>query len=206
MTALIPNSQTTNGVETYEDMFKEITRKLYGEETSHGLHTLGTPVAHIASGTTANIPDGERSFTTLVSVFSFLAWSSIENLFFFSTILQSSERNVGPIDYEQTASGIDGNSLLKNDDHLTAFGLALMQNGFPTHNSILNSHPFHQMNKQPNLPNTNNLNQSNGNMNQMANHQHNDGMQEKWSNPQQNTNEMNAWKTNNYQAPQKHFK
>lgn len=69
MTALIPNSQA-NGVETYEDMFKEITRKLYGEETSHGVHTLGTPVAHIASGTNTNIPDGERSFTTLVSSFA----------------------------------------------------------------------------------------------------------------------------------------
>lgn len=65
MTTLIPNSQA--GVEAYEDMFKEITRKLYGEETSHGLHTLGTPVAHIASGTT--IPDGDRSFTTLVRLY-----------------------------------------------------------------------------------------------------------------------------------------
>lgn len=63
MTTLIPNSQAT-GVEAYEDMFKEITRKLYGEETSHGLHTLGAPVTHIASG--ATIPDGDRSFTTLV--------------------------------------------------------------------------------------------------------------------------------------------
>lgn len=65
MTTLIPNTQA--GVESYEDMFKEITRKLYGEETSHGLHTLGTPVAHIASGTT--IPDGDRSFTTLVRLY-----------------------------------------------------------------------------------------------------------------------------------------
>lgn len=78
MTALIPTSSQANGVETYEDMFKEITRKLYGEETSHGLHTLGTPVAHIASGTNTNIPDGERSFTTLVSsmasIFFFFFW------------------------------------------------------------------------------------------------------------------------------------
>lgn len=65
MTTLIPSSQTTTGVEAYEDMFKEITRKLYGEETGHGLHTLGTPVAHVAtSGPT--LPEGERSFTTLV--------------------------------------------------------------------------------------------------------------------------------------------
>lgn len=56
---------TSNGVETYEDMFKEITRKLYGEETGHGLHTLGTPVAHVATGG-PTVPEGERSFTTLV--------------------------------------------------------------------------------------------------------------------------------------------
>lgn len=54
------------GVETYEDMFKEITRKLYGEETGHGLHTLGTPIAHVAT-TGPTLPEGERSFTTLIS-------------------------------------------------------------------------------------------------------------------------------------------
>lgn len=53
----------------YEDMFKEITRKLYGEETGHGLHTLGTPIAHVAT-TGPTVPEGEeRSFTTLVRVF-----------------------------------------------------------------------------------------------------------------------------------------
>lgn len=54
------------GVEAYEDMFKEITRKLYGEETGHGLHTLGTPIAHVAT-TGPTVPEGERSFTTLIS-------------------------------------------------------------------------------------------------------------------------------------------
>lgn len=58
MTTLIPNSQSS-GVEAYEDMFKEITRKLYGEDASHNLHTP----AHITSGAT----DVERSFTNLVS-------------------------------------------------------------------------------------------------------------------------------------------
>lgn len=53
MTTLIPSSQT----EAYEDMFKEITKKLYGEEASQSLHT---PIAHIT-------PDVERSFTNLVS-------------------------------------------------------------------------------------------------------------------------------------------
>lgn len=70
MTTLIPSSQPT-GVEAYEDMFKEITRKLYGEETGHGLHTLGTPVAHVATGG-PTAPEGERSFTTLVCIRSVL--------------------------------------------------------------------------------------------------------------------------------------
>lgn len=33
-TAIVPNSQAS-GVEVYEDMFKEITRKLYGEDCLH---------------------------------------------------------------------------------------------------------------------------------------------------------------------------
>lgn len=69
MTTLIPTSSQTTGVEAYEDMFKEITRKLYGEETGHGLHTLGTPVAHVATGG-PTVPEGERSFTTLVCLFT----------------------------------------------------------------------------------------------------------------------------------------
>lgn len=53
MTSLIPSSQA----EAYEDMFKEITKKLYGEEASQSTHT---PIAHIT-------PDVERSFNNLVS-------------------------------------------------------------------------------------------------------------------------------------------
>lgn len=56
MTTLVPNTQAS-GVEAYEDMFKEITKKLYGEEASQSLHT---PMAHAAL-------DVERSFTNLVS-------------------------------------------------------------------------------------------------------------------------------------------
>lgn len=59
MTTLVPNSQAS-GVEAYEDMFKEITKKLYGEEASQSLHT---PMAHAAL-------DVERSFTNLVSPLS----------------------------------------------------------------------------------------------------------------------------------------
>lgn len=57
----------TAGVESaYEDMFKEITRKLYGTEAGHGLH--GTPVAcQVATSGHLSLPEGERSFTTLIS-------------------------------------------------------------------------------------------------------------------------------------------
>lgn len=41
---LLPNSQTP-GVEAYEDMFKEITRKLYGEDCVH------IPIAHTSGAT-----------------------------------------------------------------------------------------------------------------------------------------------------------
>lgn len=68
MATLVPTSQPT-GVEAYEDMFKEITRKLYGDETGHGLHTLGTPIAHVVTGGPTAPEGGERSFTTLVGVF-----------------------------------------------------------------------------------------------------------------------------------------
>lgn len=49
------------------------------------------------------------------------------------------------IDYDHGTT--ENSNLFKNDDHLTAFGLALMQNGFATHGAILNGHTFQQMNK-----------------------------------------------------------
>lgn len=79
MATLVPTSQPT-GVEAYEDMFKEITRKLYGDETGHGLHTLGTPIAHVVTGGPTAPEGGERSFTTLVGVF--LLFSLFSLLFF----------------------------------------------------------------------------------------------------------------------------
>lgn len=130
MTTLIPttSSQPAAGVEAYEDMFKEITRKLYGDESAHGLYPHNTQVAQVAQlapGAPAAAPEGgERSFTTLVS-----------------------DRNITTIDYETTTvsdqnqqqqlqSGQQGRS----EEHLTtAFGLAaLMQNGFPPPGAILN--------------------------------------------------------------------
>lgn len=66
MATVIP--PTSNVEAAYEDMFKEITRKLYGEETGNGLHTLGTPVAQVATTGPTAAPEGEqRSFTNLVS-------------------------------------------------------------------------------------------------------------------------------------------
>lgn len=81
MATLVPTSQPT-GVEAYEDMFKEITRKLYGDETGHGLHTLGTPIAHVVTGGPTAPEGGERSFTTLVGVFCYFR-------FFFSSFVFS---------------------------------------------------------------------------------------------------------------------
>lgn len=134
MATLLPSSQTT-GVEAYEDMFKEITRKLYGDESAHGLYPHNTQVAQLAPGTPAAPEGGERSFTTLVS-----------------------DRNLAQMDYDNGGGGGGGgsggngnntasangvnetNNTFKSEDHLTtAFGLAaLMQNGFPPPGAILN--------------------------------------------------------------------
>lgn len=136
MATLIPTSQPT-GVEAYEDMFKEITRKLYGDESGHGLYPHNTQVAQVAqlaSGAPAAPEGGERSFTTLVS-----------------------DRNIAQIDYETTTVQIQqqqqqqqqqgggtqqqqSGGTFKSEEHLTtAFGLAaLMQNGFPPPGAILN--------------------------------------------------------------------
>lgn len=69
---LITNSQTP-GVEVYEDMFKEITRKLYGEESSQNVHTP----AHITPATP--VSDAERSFPNLVNFLLFCTFSLYEN-------------------------------------------------------------------------------------------------------------------------------
>lgn len=121
MTTLIPTaSSQPAGVEAYEDMFKEITRKLYGDESAHGLYPHNTQVAQVAQlapGAPAAAPEGgERSFTTLVS-----------------------DRNITTIDYETTTVNEQGGQQ-RSEEHLTtAFGLAaLMQNGFPPPGAILN--------------------------------------------------------------------
>ncbi|KAL3289346.1 hypothetical protein HHI36_022783 [Cryptolaemus montrouzieri] len=88
-----------SAIDCYEDMFKEITRKLYGED--------GLPELNVGERITSTIPD------------------------------RTNQMNEFEVD----------NHLLKNDDHLTALGLAaLMQNGFST-NSILSTsfvHPQHK--------------------------------------------------------------
>lgn len=129
-------------------------------------------------------------------------------------LVQLSDRNLTSIDYDQ--SGADGNNLFKNDDHLTAFGLALMQNGFQPHSAILNSHTFQQINKQQQLtnstPSTANLNNglgSGANTNSI-NHPNATGVEsveQKWT-PQNQTDDLNAWnvKSSSYQNTQKPFK
>lgn len=119
MATLLPTSQSTS-VEAYEDMFKEITRKLYGEESTHGLYPHNTQVAQLASNAGPTIPEGERSFTTLVS-----------------------DRSLAQLDYDNAVD-----TTFKTEDHLsTAFGLAaLMQNGFPPPGAILNPVNFNMSN------------------------------------------------------------
>ncbi|XP_053671849.1 protein charlatan [Anopheles nili] len=125
MTTLLPTSQST-GVETYEDMFKEITRKLYGDEaTAHGLYPHNTQVAQLAPGAPTAPPDGgERSFTTLTQ-----------------------------IGYETSSSVRAGNqptASATSQQQSTAFGLAaLMQNGFPPPAAILNPVNFPNASKTP---------------------------------------------------------
>ncbi|XP_055853762.1 protein charlatan isoform X2 [Episyrphus balteatus] len=140
----------------YEDMFKEITRKLYGEETGNGLHTLGTPVAQVAtSGPTA--PEGERSFTNLVRL--------------------PIDRSVAPtIEYDHNNGGAGGNGNggggagpsdtsaatssagnFKSEDQLsTAFGLAalMQQNGFSSSGTILGAQTI-QKTVNPSTSNSN---------------------------------------------------
>lgn len=113
---------------------------------------------------------------------------------------QLSDRNLTSTDFDNSV-GMD--NLLKNDDHLTAFGLALMQNGFPAPNAILNSHTFQQISKQ-------NQTLSN-NMSSASIHGQNSALnavtQEKCAQPQRPT-ELNAWnsKSESYQQSQKNYK
>ncbi|XP_017108238.2 protein charlatan isoform X2 [Drosophila bipectinata] len=166
MATLIPTTgghpaasgQTSNVEATYEDMFKEITRKLYGEETGNGLHTLGTPVAQVATSGPTAVPEGEqRSFTNLQQ----LDRSTAPSIEYESSAaagggggnVATTQANVIQQQQQQQQQAESGNSVVvtasggsavvpaptvaavggfKSEDHLsTAFGLAaLMQNGF----------------------------------------------------------------------------
>lgn len=90
-------------------MQKEITRKLYGDESAHGLYPINNAQVAQLAQTPSAPPEGERSFTTLVS-----------------------DRNLAQLEYEGVIQ-TDASSNFKSEDHLsTAFGLAaLMHNGFP---------------------------------------------------------------------------
>ena len=145
------------GVE-YEDMFKEITRKLYGD-SENGLYPHNTQIAQLAQGRngknrliernllikiifnlgtpTAPPEGGERSFTTLVSD----QRMTLE----YDGVLTDPTNNFKPEDHQLS----------------TAFGLAaLMQNGFPpptisfpvtsSTKSNLNTQTWVQQNQQSN--------------------------------------------------------
>jgi hypothetical protein len=71
MTTLIPTSQSQHqqatpatgaaapaGVESYEDMFKEITRKLYGDESAHGLYPINNAQVAQLAQTPSAPPEG----------------------------------------------------------------------------------------------------------------------------------------------------
>ncbi|XP_049290033.1 protein charlatan isoform X3 [Anopheles funestus] len=120
MTTLLPTSQPT-GVEAYEDMFKEITRKLYGDESAHGLYPYNTQVAQLAPGAPTIPSDGgERSFTTL-------------------TQIGYETTNVGSANQPSSSAAQQQQQQQQQEHITTAFGLAaLMQNGFPPPSAILN--------------------------------------------------------------------
>lgn len=103
---------------------------------------------------------------------------------------QISDRSLTSIDYDHGA-GNESNNPFKNDDHLTtAFGLAaLMQNGFPTPCSILNSHSFQQMNKQQQNTAAGSVSGNTANSSVTGQSATNSNIEEKW-NPQHHNDDM----------------
>lgn len=111
---------------------------------------------------------------------------------------QLSDRNGSSGEFDH-GTGIDSSGSLKNDDHLTAFGLAaLMQNGFATPNSLLSNHTYKT--NPSNVSTVNNLNTSSGNTNPTPVHNSsNESMQEKCASLQ-HTNDLT------YQHNSKYYK
>ncbi|XP_052873432.1 protein charlatan [Anopheles cruzii] len=147
MTTLLPTSQST-GVEAYEDMFKEITRKLYGEESAHGLYPHNTQVAQLAQlapgGPIAPPEGGERSFTTLTQI----GYGTTTNVGGHQhTAGGSSQHQHHQHHHHHAATGAG----FKSEEHISnAFGLAaLMQGGFPPPGTILNPVHFPGASKTP---------------------------------------------------------
>jgi hypothetical protein len=160
MATLIPSTsqqsqqQSASSVEAYEDMFKEITRKLYGDDSAHGLYPHNTQITQQRMEPSELLKEqlegggGERSFTTLgrgLEIINCLLDfpkvffpETYDNLFLFFLV---SDRNLA-LEFESGGVIADNNNF-KSEDHLTtAFGLAaLMQNGFPA-TSILNPVSF----------------------------------------------------------------
>ncbi|KAL5289526.1 hypothetical protein ACFFRR_009560 [Megaselia abdita] len=133
MATLIPISQPTSNVEAaYEDMFKEITRKLYGEEAgnnnnnNNGMQSMGNNqqqqqhVSQVPTSAQSESHGNERSFTNLATTIDYNHQPSVN-----------------------TSSGNTSSNDNERSDELTsaAYGLAaLMQNGFAsTATNLLNT-------------------------------------------------------------------
>lgn len=104
-------------------------------------------------------------------------------------------------DFEHGGIGTDNISSLKSDEHLTAFGLALMHNGFPTPNSILSSQTLHQINKQNH---TSFLSTTGSGLSALGSSE----IVSQKETMQHTNNELNGWnsKSENYQHSQKQYK
>lgn len=119
--------------------------------------------------------------------------------------VQLSDRISTSGDFDQSV-GIDSP---KSDEHLTAFGLALMQNGFSTSNAILGSHTFQQINKQnpTNSSTTQSVISFPGNIDSVLG-KHNASTGTVLQKSMENENEIKAWnhKCETFQNTQKPFK
>lgn len=107
MTTLIPTSQQQQqtsaasvaasapaAVESYEDMFKEITRKLYGEESAHGLYPINNAQVAQLAQTPSAPPEGELTREKLTVSAEFHCNLTSTSLFFRRTIVY--DTRVGP--------------------------------------------------------------------------------------------------------------
>lgn len=109
-------------------MFKEITRKLYGDESAHGLYPINNAQVAQLAQTPSAPPEGKR---TSRCVRDFLIKVQFVGERSFTTLV--SDRSLAQLEYENVMPTEISSGNFKSEEHLsTAFGLAaLMHNGFP---------------------------------------------------------------------------